>query len=62
MKLFGQEVLIPVAVAVLFAFFLGPAVVPVRRLLPLPLAVAVVVLGALVVASLLSADDNRGIR
>jgi predicted PurR-regulated permease PerM len=43
---FGQDVLIPVAVAVLFAFILGPAVTLVRRLLPLPLAVAVVVLGA----------------
>jgi hypothetical protein len=43
---YGQDVLIPVAVAVLFAFILGPAVSLVRRLLPLPLAVAVVVLGA----------------
>ncbi|HTB40332.1 MAG TPA: hypothetical protein VK777_24800, partial [Reyranella sp.] len=51
---FGQEVLIPVAVAVLFAFILGPAVAAVRRLLPLPLAVAVVVLSALVVAGLLA--------
>jgi predicted PurR-regulated permease PerM len=51
---FGQDVLIPVAVAILFAFILGPAVSWVRRLLPLPLAVAVVVLGALVAAGLLA--------
>ena len=51
---FGQEVLIPVAVAMLLAFILGPAVSAVRRLLPLPLAVAAVVLGALVVAALVT--------
>ena len=51
---FGQDVLIPVAVAILFAFILGPAVSWVRRLLPLPLAVAVVVLGAVVAAGLLA--------
>jgi predicted PurR-regulated permease PerM len=52
---FGQEVLIPVTVAVLLAFILGPAVATVRRLVPLPpLAVAVVVLGALVMAGLLT--------
>ena len=51
---FGQEVLIPTAIAVLFAFILGPAVTVVRRLLPLPLAVAAVVLGALVVAGLVT--------
>jgi predicted PurR-regulated permease PerM len=51
---FGREVLIPVAIAVLFAFILGPAVTWVRRLLPLPFAVAAVVLGALVVAGLLA--------
>ena len=51
---FGQDVLIPVAVAVLFAFILGPAVTWLRRLLPLPLAVAVVVLGAVVAAGLLT--------
>ena len=55
---FGQDVLIPDAVAVLFAFILGPAVSWVRRLLPLPLAVAVVVLGALVVAGLLTDADH----
>jgi predicted PurR-regulated permease PerM len=51
---FGQEVLIPTAIAVLLAFILGPAVAVVRRLLPLPLAVAAVVLGALVVAALVT--------
>jgi predicted PurR-regulated permease PerM len=51
---FGREVLIPVAIAVLFAFILGPVVTWVRRLLPLPFAVAAVVLGALVVAGLLA--------
>jgi predicted PurR-regulated permease PerM len=51
---FGQEVLIPTAIAVLLAFILGPAVTVVRRLLPLPLAVAAVVLGALVVAGLVT--------
>jgi predicted PurR-regulated permease PerM len=51
---FGRYVLIPVAIAVLFAFILSPALTWVRRLLPLPLAVAAVVLGALVVAGLLA--------
>ena len=51
---FGQEVLIPAAIAMLLAFILGPAVTLVRRLVPLPLAVAVVVLGALMVAGLLT--------
>jgi predicted PurR-regulated permease PerM len=51
---FGREVLIPAAIAVLFAFILSPAVTWVRRLLPLPLAVAAVVLAALVVAGLLA--------
>jgi predicted PurR-regulated permease PerM len=50
----GRDVLIPAAIAVLFAFILGPAVTWVRRVLPLPLAVTVVVLGALVVAGLLT--------
>ena len=44
---FGQEVLIPVAVAVLFAFILNPVVNLLRRLLPLPLAVGVAMLGAM---------------
>jgi predicted PurR-regulated permease PerM len=51
---FGREVLIPAAIAVLLAFILGPLVTWVRRVLPLPLAVAVVVLGALAVAGLLA--------
>ena len=50
----GRDVLIPAAIAVLFAFILGPAVTWVRRALPLPLAVAVVVLGAVVVAGLVT--------
>ena len=50
----GRDVLIPAAIAVLFAFILGPAVTWVRRALPLPLAVAVVVLGALLVAGLVT--------
>ncbi len=44
---FGQEVLIPVAVAVMFAFILNPLVNALRRVLPLPLAVGVAMLGAL---------------
>jgi predicted PurR-regulated permease PerM len=51
---FGREVLIPAAIAMLFAFILGPAVTWVRRALPLPLSVAVVVLGALAVAGVLA--------
>jgi predicted PurR-regulated permease PerM len=51
---FGREVLIPAAIAVLLAFILGPLVTWVRRILPLPLAVAAVVLGALAVAGLLA--------
>jgi predicted PurR-regulated permease PerM len=51
---FGREVLIPAAIAMLFAFILGPAVTWVRRVLPLPLSVAVVVLGALAVAGVLA--------
>ena len=50
----GRDVLIPAAIAVLFAFILSPAVTWVRRLLPLPFAVAAVVLGALLVAGLLT--------
>ena len=50
----GRDVLIPAAIAVLFAFILSPAVTWVRRLLPLPFAVAAVVLGALLLAGLLT--------
>ena len=51
---FGRDVLISAAVAVLFAFILSPVVTVVRRLLPNPLAVALVVVGALLVAGLLT--------
>src|SRR5437870_2952604 len=51
---FGREVLIPAAIAMLLAFILGPAVTWVRRLLPLPFAVALVVLGAIAVAGVLA--------
>ncbi|CAN5533186.1 hypothetical protein BH10PSE6_BH10PSE6_30340 [soil metagenome] len=44
---FGRDVLIPAAVAVLFAFILNPVVSWLRRLLPLPLAVALAMLGAM---------------
>lgn len=50
----GRDVLVPAAIAVLFAFILSPAVTWVRRLLPLPFAVGVVVLGALLIAGLLT--------
>lgn len=52
---FGRDVLIPAAVAILFSFVLGPAVTWVRRGLPPSLAVAVVVLGALLVAGAVAA-------
>lgn len=44
---FGSPVLIPVAVAVLFAFILNPVVNGVRRVMPLPLAVALTMLAAI---------------
>lgn len=44
---FGRDVLIPTAVAVLFAFILNPVVTWLHRLLKLPLAVTVAMLGAL---------------
>jgi predicted PurR-regulated permease PerM len=47
---FGRDVLVPAAVAALVSFMLGPVVTWVRRLLPAPLAVAVVLLGALLLA------------
>jgi len=52
---FGRDVLLPAAMAVLFSFVLGPVVTGVRRLLPMPLAVALVVIGALILAGLLTA-------
>src|SRR4030095_1364512 len=49
----GRDVLIPAAIAVLFAFILAPAVTWVRRLLPLPFAVAAAgLLAGLVMAHL----------
>jgi predicted PurR-regulated permease PerM len=50
----GRDGLIPAAVAVFFAFILSPVVTWARRLLPLPVAVALVVVGALVLAGALS--------
>ncbi|WP_428659243.1 AI-2E family transporter [Reyranella sp.] len=44
---FGRDVLIPMAVAVLFAFILNPVVNGLRRVLPLPLAVGLAMLGAM---------------
>ncbi|HZB54934.1 MAG TPA: AI-2E family transporter, partial [Reyranella sp.] len=51
---FGSAVLIPTAVAVLLAFILNPVVTWLRRLLPLPLAVAVAMLGALACVAVLT--------
>jgi len=45
---FGRDVLIPAAVSVLFAFILNPVVSWLRRLLPLPLAVTLAMIGAMV--------------
>ncbi|MCW5737942.1 MAG: AI-2E family transporter [Enhydrobacter sp.] len=44
---FGRPVLIPVAVAVLFAFILNPVVNGLRRVLPLSLSVTLALLGAI---------------
>ncbi len=51
---FGRDVLLPAAVAILFAFILSPLVTRLRRILPLPLAVAIVVALALAIAGLLT--------
>ncbi len=51
---FGSAVLIPTAVAVLLAFILNPVVTWLRRLLPLPLAVALAMLAALAVIAVLA--------
>lgn len=51
---FGRDVLIPTAMAILFAFILGPVLTQVRRLLPTSLAVTVVVVAALAVGGLLT--------
>ena len=51
---FGQEVLLPTAVAILIAFILGPATTWLHRLLPRPLAVATIVILALGIFALLA--------
>lgn len=45
---FGRDVLIPTALAIFFAFILGPIVTWLSRLLPSPLAVSLVVIAAVV--------------
>jgi predicted PurR-regulated permease PerM len=51
---FGQEVLLPTAVAILLAFIISPATSWLHRLLPLPLSVATTVLIAVAVVGLLA--------
>ncbi len=51
---FGRDVLIPTALAVLLAFILGPALTWVRRFLPLPIAVALVVTGAVLAGGVIA--------
>ena len=51
---FGQEILLPTAVAILITFILTPATQRLRRLLPVSLSVAVVVFVALAVVSVLT--------
>jgi predicted PurR-regulated permease PerM len=51
---FGQEVLLPTAIAILIAFILGPATARLRTLLPLSLSVAVVVFVTVAFLSLLT--------
>lgn len=51
---FGRDVLIPTSLAVLFAFILGPPLTWIRRFLPLPLAVGVVVTGGLIVGGIVA--------
>jgi predicted PurR-regulated permease PerM len=51
---FGRDVLIPTAVAVLFAFILNPVVSWLHRLVRLPLAVTLAMLGALLFISVLT--------
>ncbi len=52
---YGRDVLLPTAVAILIAFILSPAITWLRRLVPLPLSVAAVVLMALAIFGLLAA-------
>ncbi len=51
---FGRDVLVPTAVAILFAFILSPLVTWLRRLLPLPLSVAIVVIGAVLACGVIA--------
>ena len=51
---FGQEVLLPTAVAIFLAFILGPATAWLRRFVPLPVAVAAIVLLAVGVLGVLA--------
>ena len=51
---FGQDVLVPAAIAIFFAFILSPAVTRLRRFLPGPIAVTAIVFLALAVAGLLT--------
>lgn len=51
---FGQEVLLPAAVAILIAFILSPATARLRRVLPLSLSVAAVVMLAVTIFALLT--------
>ena len=52
---YGRDVLLPTAVAILIAFILSPAITWLRRLVPLSLSVAAVVLMALAIFGLLAA-------
>ena len=51
---FGRDVLVPMAVAILFAFILSPLVTGLRRAMPLPLSVTIVVVGAVVACSVVA--------
>lgn len=51
---FGQEILLPTAVAILIAFILTPATRRLRRLLPLPVSVAIIVVLAVAVLGVLT--------
>lgn len=52
---FGQDVLLPTAVAIFLAFILGPATSWLRRFVPLPVAVAAIVLLAVALLGTLTA-------
>ena len=51
---FGQEILLPTAVAILISFILTPATRGLRRILPLPVSVAVIVALAVAVVGILT--------